>query len=257
MNDIPDQNTDGTEVDPVLAPAFEQIEANLLEKGFSFERAESMKPLLEHFGLEDWEGFAASWNRLGLDRYMADGGRYRRRRHATYSMQPGSITRKRHQPHYQSRDHNLLNGGIERWFRPMEDSIAAHPAMLAILRSFGTLAHDLTDDSERPETWHVEVHQFRIEARTDMSGQPTPEGMHRDGVDWVLVLMVSRQNIKSGVTTIHDNKRETVGSFTLENPFDAAIVDDHRVYHGVTAVEPIDSSREAHRDVLVVTLRHE
>ena len=36
------------------------------------------------------------------------------------------------------------------------------------------------------------------------AGQPTPEGMHRDGVDWVLVLMVRRENIKSGETTIYD-----------------------------------------------------
>lgn len=33
-----------------------------------------------------WGGFADSWNRLELDGHMADGGRYRRRRHATFSI---------------------------------------------------------------------------------------------------------------------------------------------------------------------------
>ncbi|AOX19213.1 2OG-Fe dioxygenase family protein [Kozakia baliensis] len=247
----------GAELNQALEPVFEDIEEGLLSQGFVLRRSAEIRPLLENFGLKDWESFAASWSRLGLDRYMADGGRYRRRRYATYSMRPGHLVRKRHQPHYQSRDYNLLNGGIERWFRPMEDAMAAHPAMIAILRAFGTLAHDLTDKSERPENWHVEVHQFRIEAQPDQSGQPTPEGMHRDGVDWVMVLMVARQNVQSGVTTIHNAQREEVGSFTLENPLDAAIVDDHRVYHGVTAVEPIDPAKPAYRDVLVVTLRHE
>ena len=50
--------------------------------------------------------------------------------------------------------------------------------------------------------WHIEVHQFRIEARPGEPGQPTPEGMHRDGVDFVLVLLVRRQNVRSGVTSI-------------------------------------------------------
>ena len=35
------------------------------------------------------------------------------------------IHRKPHQPHYQSRDYNPLNGGIERWFAPVLPEIAA------------------------------------------------------------------------------------------------------------------------------------
>ncbi|MCA7118949.1 MAG: 2OG-Fe dioxygenase family protein, partial [Acidibrevibacterium sp.] len=34
---------------------------------------------------------------------------------------------------------------------------------------------------------------------------------------------------------------------------DAALVDDHRVYHGVTPVAPVDAGAPSHRDVLVVT----
>jgi hypothetical protein len=103
--------------------------------------------------------------------------------------------------------------------------------------------------------WHVEVHQFRIEARAGEAGRPTPEGMHRDGVDYVLVLLVRRQNIVSGETSIHDLERRPLGSFTLTEPMDAAWVDDRRVYHGVTPVEPLDPGAPAYRDVLVVTFR--
>ena len=111
--------------------------------------------------------------------------------------------------------------------------------------------------SRRPvRTWHVEVHQFRIEARPGEAGQPTPEGLHRDGVDYVLVLLVGRHNIASGTTTIHDLENRELGSFTLTRPFDAALVDDARVYHGVTPVVPLDPQRPAHRDVLVVTFRN-
>jgi hypothetical protein len=99
------------------------------------------------------------------------------------------------------------------------------------------------------------VHQFRIEARPHEAGKPTPEGLHRDGVDYVLVLLIRRQNIKSGTTTIHGLDRHLLGSFTLADPFDAALVNDARVYHGVTPVEPLDPRAAAYRDVLVVTFK--
>ena len=81
------------------------------------------------------------------------------------------------------------------------------------------------------------------------------EGVHRDGVDYVLVLLIQRHNIASGTTTIHAPDGRELGSFTLAAPFDAALVDDERVYHGVTPVEPIDPHQPAYRDVLVVTFR--
>ena len=109
----------------------------------------------------------------------------------------------------------------------------------------------------RPNAWHVEIHQFRIEARPGQEGRPTPEGMHRDGVDWVLVLLISRVNVQSGETSIHDLAKQPLGSFTLTEPLDAAFTDDNRVFHGVTPIEPLDPAQPGHRDVLVVTFRRE
>ena len=126
---------------------------------------------------------------------------------------------------------------------------ASEPFWHSAARTFGGLAPDVRD-------WHVEVHQFRIEARPSEVGRPTPEGLHRDGVDYVLVLLVNRQNIASGVTTIHAGDGAMLGQFTLTTPFDAAIVDDKRVAHGVTPVEPIDPAKPAYRDVLVVTFKN-
>jgi len=225
--------------------------------GFAFVRAPEMGAVLEKSGLRDWSSFATSWDDLGVDTYMADGGRYRRRRFAAFRATPDGITRKPHQPHYQSRDYNELNGGVERWFEPMTDAIAHHPALTAILRASHALFDRMTPTELRPEAWHVEIHQFRIEAREGVEGRPTPEGMHRDGVDWVLVLMVRRENIASGETTIYDLLKRPLGSFTLTTPLDSALVDDARVYHGVTSVVPLEPQHPAYRDVLVVTFRRE
>src|ERR1700747_1819270 len=138
--------------------------------GFAFVRAPEMGRLLKEAGLADWEGFAATWGDLGVDAYMADGGRYRRRRFGVFRAGPGGITRKPHQPHYQSRDYNPLNGGIERWFEPVTAAGAAHPALNAILSLCHELFERLTPAAVRPPAWHVEIHQFRIEAQSGVEG---------------------------------------------------------------------------------------
>jgi hypothetical protein len=226
----------------------------LARDGFAYVPGLRMRALIEAAGpLADWAEFAASWNDLGLDVYMADGGRYRRRRFGVFGAPAGGgpIVRGPHQPHYQSRDYNALNGGIERWFAPIAEAAGGGPTMRAILAT----CRGLFDRLAPSRAWHIEAHQFRIEARPGTAGQPTPEGMHRDGVDYVLVLLIRRENVRSGVTSIHDLTGRTLGSFTLAEPFAAALVDDHRVMHGVTAVEPEDPARPAFRDVLVVTFR--
>jgi hypothetical protein len=240
-----------------MTQSFADIAQLVTRDGFAFVQAPDMRAVLESAGLEDWPNFAKSWDDLGVDTYMADGGRYRRRRFAVFRATAEAIVRKPHQPHYQSRDYNPLNGDIERWFEPVKPEIAGHPALRAILGTCFRLFHGLTPAATRPASWHVEIHQFRIEANAAEAGQPTPEGMHRDGVDWVLVLLVDRVNIRSGETTVADPRKQPLGSFTLTDAMDAAVTDDNRVYHGVTPVKPLDPGRPGHRDVLVVTFRRE
>ncbi|ALN89444.1 2OG-Fe dioxygenase family protein [Lysobacter gummosus] len=238
------------------APIFDHDEfaQSLRDDGFRFVAGEDMRThLQEHGSLQDWNVFADSWNDLAPDAYLARVGQQRRRRHAIFRAgREGAIERRPHQPHYQSLSYNTLQGDIERWFEPVRDDIAQSQTLgtvLAFCRDFFSALAPQTP------AWHIELHQFRIEARSDQDGQPTPEGVHRDGVDYVLVLLIDRHNIVSGTTTIHDGDRRLLGSFTLTAPLDAALVDDARVFHGVTAVTPLDPEREAHRDVLVVTFR--
>lgn len=226
----------------------------LSRQGFAYVHAPLLRGILEAAQLRDWDGFASSWNDLGVDTFMADGGRYRRRRFAAFAASAAGIERKPHQPHYQSRDYNALNGGVARWFEPVKDEVAAHPAMRAVLATCHHLFDGLTPESTRPPVWHVEVHQFRIETGNEQ-GLPTPEGMHRDGVDWVMVMLVRRENIASGETRMEDVAHRPLGSFTLTEPMDAALVDDDRVFHGVTPLRRMDPARPAYRDVLVVTFR--
>jgi len=230
------------------------LHAALQRDGFSFAGASTMRALLEQrHPLSDWTAFADSWKTLAPDTYLASHGRYRRRRYAVFSAAAdGPITREPHQPHYQSLSYNVLQGDIERWFEPIQPEIADSVSLRTILEFTRDFFSGLAPAAS---AWHIELHQFRIEAHSDQPGQPTPEGVHRDGVDYVLVLLIDRQNIASGTTTIHTADGHELGSFTLAAPLDAALVDDARVFHGVTPVTPLDPSRPAYRDVLVVTLR--
>lgn len=232
----------------------QELEAELARQGFAFVEGGPMHTWLSTAGsLADWPAFAASWDDLPLDTFMADGGRYRRRRYAVFSSaREGDIALRPNQPHWQSRDYNRLNGGIARWFEPISPAVVHGQTLPNVLCWFRTLCNHLLS---RDTGWHIEVHQFRIEAGPEKAGQPTPEGMHRDGVDFVLVLMIGRRNIREGTTSIHALDGTQLGSFTLAQPFDAAIVEDARVFHGVTPVEPIDPASPAARDVLVVTFR--
>ena len=203
--------------------------------------------------MTDWNEFAASWNDLAADTYLAGRGLHRRRRHAVFMLSvDGSGVREKHQAHYQSPRYNALQGGIERWFEPVTAAVGAGSTLRSI---FHFCANQFGPLSGNVPAWRAEVHQFRIEAKAGAPGLPTPEGVHRDGVDHVLVLLVKRTNVVSGTTTIHADDGTELGSFTLTDPFDMALVEDARVRHGVTPVHALDPALPAHRDVLVVTLR--
>ena len=235
-------------------PSLPKLRATIEAAGFAFVSSAAMQgALLATGSMVDWPAFSASWNDLAVDTFMADGGRYRRRRHAVYAVEAGAATvREAHQPHWQGLEYNPLNGGVARWFEPVTAAIGNGDSINTILRwcagLFGRLSPDVA-------AWRVEVHQFRIEAGPGVAGQPTPEGAHRDGVDHVLVLMIRRHNIVEGTTTIIAEDDSELGSFTLTHPFDAALVDDSRVRHGVTPVEAQDPTQPAWRDVLVVTFK--
>lgn len=232
-----------------LPPSDPLLEA-ITEHGYALLRGAAMAARLQvpAAALDD---FAASWERLETDAFMADGGRYRRRRIANFTAragQPGHV-RGPHRPHFQAVVHNTLNGGVERWFGPMEDAVAAGAPLQALL----DLGRAVADARSPGQDWFVEVHQFRIEAAAGAPGFPTPEGAHHDGVDYVLIGMIARTNLAGGETLITDDAGTELARFTLLDRLDAAFIEDARVMHGVTPVAPLDAAQPSCRDVLVIT----
>ena len=193
---------------------------------------------------------ARDWDELPPDRYLRDGGRYRQRRHASFMVEHGALREAPHRAHWQPRDYNALHGGIERWFEPVKPATVAQPAWRALPLWLARVA----DALRGARAWYGEAHQFRIDT-TDGIGRPTPEGAHRDGVDLVAVFLVGRHAISGGETRVFELDGPGGQRFTLQQPWSALVMDDARVIHESTPIQPLEDGGPGHRDTLVITLR--
>jgi hypothetical protein len=196
----------------------------------------------------------AGWADLPPDEHLKDGGRYRRRRHGSFvqDVAAGQLDAVPHRPHWQPTTYNALHGGMLRWFAPLDAAMAASPAFLAVVQRLGTLFAAAAPASFDGR-WFIEVHPFRIDT-TGGVGRPTPEGAHRDGVDFVAVLLVNRTRVLGGETRVFDAHGPHGVRFTLDLPWSALLLDDTRVVHETTPIQP-DGNAGGWRDTLVLTYR--
>lgn len=191
-----------------------------------------------------------SWDDLRPDTYLKDGGSYRKRRHSCFVVEDSSVHPAPHRAHWQPVDYNALHGGMRRWFEPVSPQTVAQPAWTHLLQGIGrTCARRMP-----VPRWHVEAHQFRIDT-SDGIGRPTPEGAHRDGVDFVAVLLVGRTAIKGGETRVFEADGPAGQRFTLSEPWSLLLLDDARMIHETTPIQPLAADAEGHRDTLVLTYR--
>jgi hypothetical protein len=188
------------------------------------------------------------WDDLPRDPYLKDGGRYRFRRHASYEIKGNALTMVPHRAHWQSVDYNALHGGIERWFEPSQIELTNNPAWQSLLLGLAGVLNSVKPVT----TWFVEAHQFRIDT-TDGIGRPTPEGAHRDGVDFVAVFLLNRVSIKGGETRIFEFGGSAGLRFTLTEPWSLLLLNDAKMIHESTPVQPIGP--HGYRDTLVLTFR--
>jgi len=233
----------------------ERVTEALRSEGYALLHPEDVAALAGTT-LEALNALVPSWDRLELDNYLKDGGRYRRRRHSCFIQQDGTLTQTAHRAHWQPLEYNALHGGMHRLFEPMEPDTVAQPAWRRLLTAVG----DACSAARSPQPWYIEAHQFRIDT-ADGIGRPTPEGAHRDGVDYVAVLLVGRRGIKGGETRIFEADGPNGKRFTMTEPWTMLLLDDATVIHESTPIQPLaqpgqqDSGPSSHRDTLVLTYR--
>jgi hypothetical protein len=221
----------------------------LRQGGYAYVRAADAEALL---GVPPTELdiLRATWERLPRDAYLKDGGRYRARRHSCFiqELSGPALAQVPHRAHWQPTAYNALHGGIERWFEPIETSVVGATAWGRILMSLGVLFAQ----ARATPRWFIEAHQFRIDTAGGI-GRPTPEGAHRDGVDFVAVILVARSGVRGGETHVFDANGPSGVRFTMLEPWSMLLMDDTRVIHETTPIQPQGES--GHRDTLVLTYR--
>jgi hypothetical protein len=200
--------------------------------------------------LRDLAALTPYWEDLPPDAWLRDGGAYRFRRHASLIQDRGtrSLVTAPPRPHWQPTDYNALHGGLERWFEPIDPRLLALPSWQTLLTSLG----DLFGERAGVDRWYIEAHQFRIDTAQGI-GRPTPEGAHRDGVDYVAVILVRRGAVRGGETRVFAADGPHGIRFTMHEPWTALLLDDRRVIHETTPVQSDD--RLGVRDTLVLTYR--
>jgi hypothetical protein len=244
---------------PLTHPSAHEAGALLARQGFVRLDATTVARLagVETAALDD---LSAAWHHLPPDEHLKDGGRYRRRRHGSYvqTLATQALREVPHRAHWQPTTYNALHGGMLRWFEPLGTALATAPAFLALMGALGELvaravhatAHEPTFDGR----WFIEAHPFRIDT-TGGVGRPTPEGAHRDGVNFVAVLLVDRHAVRGGESRVFAADGPEGVRFTLEEPWSALILDDDRVIHETTPILPAFADEAGWRDTLVLTYR--
>ncbi|MDB5820554.1 MAG: hypothetical protein JWQ11_4194 [Rhizobacter sp.] len=281
MNDITRLRTDWSRLsfglDASVAPdwarsstAFDEPVERLRREGFCVLDARTLAVLAGQ-PLSAFDAALPFWDDLPPDDYLKDGGRYRNRRHGSFVQRfdPPALQAVPHRAHWQPTTYNALHGGMERWFAPLRSELLAMPFWAPMISALGDVfaqasvastSKAMTSEQADPSApvaagrppWFVEAHQFRIDTAGGV-GRPTPEGAHRDGVDFVAVVLIARHAIRGGETRVFEIDGERGVRFTLSEPWSVLLLDDRRVIHESTPVQP--DHAPGHRDTLVVTYR--
>ena len=158
-----------------------------------------------------------------------------------------------HQPHYQTLDYNTLNGGIERWFKPVDRGDRRRRLACAPSWNIAARCSAGWRPRRRAGTSRSTSSASRRGTASTASRRPKACIATASTTCWCCWSTAATSRAAPRRCTTSTSARS--GSFTLTDPLDAALVDDARCYHGVTPVEPENPAQPAYRDVLVVTFR--
>lgn len=226
----------------------QNITTELSTQYYSLARAESLTLSPEMSNAFD--ALLHFYETLPPDEYLPHGGKYRFRRFGRAYFRPstGEFMPLPHVDYFQSVEHNKVTGGIQRKFAPLLPQIFANPFLKELVRF--DLAQFPIGDDMRENPWQVDIHLIRVIAQPGVFGQPTPEGIHRDGADFVTVHLAEIENVAGGEVTVYDKRSEPIYQVTLSNIMDSYYLCDTEVLHGVTPIRSKDDRRRGVRSIL-------
>lgn len=225
------------------------IHDEIAAKGYSLVLAEEIP--LSASRSTAWAALRAEYANLPADEFLPGGARYRYRRYDRFWFNPltGELRLLPHEDYFQSRDINTVTGGIIRKFAPLTPELINNPFLHELIRfDFNQFPMRSLDWQYRP--WQVDVHLIHVVSQPGNEAHPTPEGVHRDGAEYVTVHLAQLHNAKGGIVSIYDDNKQHLESFQLQNILDSYLFEDPRLWHGVTPIISEDGVHPAERGIL-------
>ncbi len=200
---------------------------------FTFKKVNSMK----------LKGIAHFFTELPADPYV--NGNYRFRRLSRFIVSDNELIKLPHGYLFQSKQYNPLVGDIKREFAELNDALIE-------LDDFRKLILAFSDSCKLHPEAEIGVHQIRTTCSLNNYGNPAPEGIHRDGTDFIGIFSVDRKDIQGGETHLYTGKKEKPVFSKVLNPGELLLVNDHEFLHFTTPIKPT-SGEQGIRDVFVLT----
>lgn len=147
------------------------------------------------------------------------------------------------------------------------------------VRAYQVIVFHFLDPAGRPaagidgcsSTYVVDQFPTRICRGPVTFGEPTPEGVHQDGIELAMVSLFRRENVRESTgcsrlwsleqppgkidEDLEGWDRHLIHQRCMSDRFDTQFLYDRRVKHDVTPFELRDPHKCAHRDVLVMFAR--
>jgi hypothetical protein len=200
---------------------------------FTFKKVNSIKV----------EGIKQFFADLPVDPYIK--GNYRLRRLSRFIVSGDQLIKLPHGYLYQPKEYNPVVGGIKREFEELDDALINHETFKHLILAF-------SDSCKLHPEAEIGVHQIRTTCSPNNYGNPAPEGIHRDGTDFIGIFSVDRDNIEGGETHLYTARKEKPVFSKVLNPGELLLVNDHEFLHFTTPVKP-RAERQGTRDVFVLT----
>ncbi len=200
---------------------------------FALEKVDSIK----------LEGFKRFFRELPVDPYIK--GKYRSRRLSRFLVTDDRISKLPHGYFLQSKDYNPLIGDVRREYAEIDDALVA-------LDEFQKLIWEFQQYCKLSSGVEIGVHQIRITCSPNNFGNPAPEGIHRDGCDYVGIFAIDRDNVDGAETHLYTAKKEKPVFKKVLHPGEVLLVNDRDFLHYTTPVKPI-LPQTGTRDVFVLT----
>ena len=201
--------------------------------------------------------FLLSYNNLPIDLINDDGFPIRSRRYANYIIEKDNF----------QNNLNIFYTGKNKFLQDVDDSRKEERIFPLIEEKFISddfllrfMTHCCSLDNLKDNNcYDISLHQVRQICYPNVESHNSPEGIHKDGADYIVsALVMNRYNINGGESIVYDddnkNKNKNKIYNTILEKGEGIFQDDKRLWHYVTPITT-DNNYIGIRDIIGLDIK--